>query len=144
MLSNCEAIWGKGDYGVDVETDDWEYYQGVVVEYMDHGNDPKTMTGLFRSSEQVWDALDQELSARVRQKSTRKPMREDQTSNTFGGPNAQNTAIPERSVVEQQKRVTGATSATRKDEKMPYFQRFLTAIQLTSSAAAICKKSTSK
>jgi hypothetical protein len=26
----CEIIWGKGDYDVDVETDDWETYYGVV------------------------------------------------------------------------------------------------------------------
>jgi hypothetical protein len=91
MLSNCEAIWGKGDYDVDVETDDWEYYQGVVVEYRDYGNYPKTMTGLFRSSEQAWDALDRELSTRARQLENR-----GRTTNSSNGPNAQNTAILER------------------------------------------------
>ena len=119
MLANCKAIWGKGDYDVDDETDDWEYYQGLVVECTDVGTDMKTMTGLFRSSEQVWHALDQELSARVHQKSTRKPMRKDQTSNTSGGKDAQNTPTSERTVVEQQKRVNEATSATSKEEKMP-------------------------
>ena|SRR5277367_5268833 len=101
----CEVIWGKGDYDVDVETDDWETYYGVVKR--DFGTEfgpPLTITGICYSSQQVWKELDRMLGAWARQTQTRQVMTKEQILNIFGGPNGQNRVVLERFLVELEKR----------------------------------------
>ena len=105
IQANCEIIWGKGDYDIDVETDDWEYYSGVVKK--DFGTElgpPLTLTGLCQSSEQAWGELDRMLGAWARQRQTGQPMTKDQTLDICGGPNGQNKAILEHLLVVMQQR----------------------------------------
>ena len=64
----CGVIWGKGDYDIDVETDDWDTYYGVVKR--DYGTEygpPLTMTVMCKSTQQVWKELDRMLGAWARQ-----------------------------------------------------------------------------
>jgi len=80
----CKIIWGKGDYDIDVEIDDWVAYYAVVKR--DFGTcvgPPLTMTGPCSSTEQGWNELERMLGAWARQTQTGQPMTKDQTLNTY-------------------------------------------------------------
>ena len=92
----CEIIWGKADYDIDIETDDWVSYVGIVKK--DFGTafgPPLTITGLCKSSEHVWKELDRMLGTWARHKQTGLPMTNDQKLDIFGGPYGQNRGILE-------------------------------------------------
>ncbi|RWQ92843.1 hypothetical protein C8Q69DRAFT_476546 [Paecilomyces variotii] len=45
ILARCEIIWGKGDYDIDLETDDWSTSWAVVKQdFGDEFGPPLTMT----------------------------------------------------------------------------------------------------
>lgn len=65
--ANCEIIWGKGDYDIDVEHDDWEFYQAFVRRY--YGTSlgfPLLMTSIHNSEDRVWRELDEMLDMAAR------------------------------------------------------------------------------
>ena len=73
--ANCRILWGPGDYELDCETDDYEWYQAFVRK--DFGYEfglPLTMTMLVRSSERAWDELDRMLDISARQKQRKQEM----------------------------------------------------------------------
>ena len=103
----CEIIWGRGDYDIDIETDDWEKYSGVVKKDfgLEYGP-PLTMTGLCNSSEQVWKELDRMLGAWATQRQTGQKMTKDQKLDIVGGPNGRNKAVLESFLAESERRGT--------------------------------------
>jgi hypothetical protein len=101
----CEIIWGKGDYDIDVETDDCESYIGVVKK--DFGTEfgpPLTITGICNSTEQAWNELNRMLAAWATQMQTGRPMTKGETLNIFGGPNGQNRVVLAHFLVVLEKR----------------------------------------
>ena len=97
IQASCEVIWGKGDYDLDVETDDWVNYAAIVRKvFGDSLGPPLTMTGLCNSSDQAWDELDRMLRVWAKQVQSGKPITKDQTLEIFGGPKGQSKAVLEQ------------------------------------------------
>lgn len=64
IQTNCQTIWGPGDYDVDVETDDWTSYYAVVKrDYGTSFGPPLTITGICHSEDHAWRELDRMLGA---------------------------------------------------------------------------------
>ncbi|RDL32514.1 Uncharacterized protein BP5553_08970 [Venustampulla echinocandica] len=107
IQDNCEIIWGKGDYDIDTETDDYLSYWSLVRK--DFGLEfgpPLTMTGLCNSSEHAVRELDRMLGVWARQIQSGQPMTKALNLEVFGGPNGQNKAVLEQFLVELEKRGT--------------------------------------
>jgi hypothetical protein len=105
IQTNCQIIWGDGDYDIDVETDDWITYWAVVQK--DYGTSfgaPLTMTGICRSKEHAWRELDRMLSAWAMQKQSGSPMTDDQRLDIFGGPNGVNKPILQKLIAKMKER----------------------------------------
>lgn len=108
IQASCEIIWGKGDYDIDIETDDWTTYWAIVKR--DFGTSfgpPLTMTGICDSSDHAWRELDRMLRVWARQVLSGQPMTKDQSLEIFGGPRGQNKAILELFLDELSKRGVG-------------------------------------
>lgn len=64
IRNHCETIWGKADYDLEIETDDWVSY--MVIARKDLGTSfgpPLAVTGLCNSKEQAWSELERMLGA---------------------------------------------------------------------------------
>lgn len=93
IKASCEVIWGKADYDIDIETDDYMTYQAIVQKDLGTSYEPLTMTGLCNSKDLAWKELDRMLGLWARQKQSGQPMTKDQELEIFGGPNGQNKPI---------------------------------------------------
>jgi hypothetical protein len=94
ILASCEIIWGKGDYDLDVETDDWVTYWAVVKKDLGTSfGPPLTMTGACGSDGHAWRELDRMLHLWAEQKRSGQPMTDDQRLEIFGGPSGRNKPI---------------------------------------------------
>ncbi|OBT39665.1 hypothetical protein VE00_10680 [Pseudogymnoascus sp. WSF 3629] len=59
VQANCKIIWGKADYDLDLETDDWVTYTYVVrKDFGSHFGPPLTMTGICNSETHAWEELE--------------------------------------------------------------------------------------
>lgn len=85
-LINCEIIWGKGEYELDIEGD---YDEGFVCSvhrvYNDGDERPLIMTRLCKSSKKAWKELKTMLDCLAEQKKSGKPMTKEQKPVVFGG-----------------------------------------------------------
>jgi hypothetical protein len=94
ILASCETIWGKADYDLDLETDDWITYWAVVKKDLGTSfGPPLTMTGACDSEDHAWRELDRMLRIWAEQKRSGQPMTDDQSLEIFGGPNGRNKPI---------------------------------------------------
>ncbi|KAJ5959467.1 uncharacterized protein N7479_006617 [Penicillium vulpinum] len=104
IQASCVTIWGKGDYEIDIETEDrMSYYAVVKKDFGSSFGPPLTMTGECNSQEHVWKELDRMLGLWARVEQSGQPMTEYQRLEIFGGPNGQNKPIL-RQFFEEQKR----------------------------------------
>ncbi|KAL9617933.1 MAG: hypothetical protein Q9160_007299 [Pyrenula sp. 1 TL-2023] len=103
----CEAIWGKGDYmyDIDVETDDWEIYQGFVKQDFRLEYGPiLTGTRLCKLVDHVYSELERMLSAWARQVQSGRPMTKEEELYIFWGLEGQNRKAVEEFSKELEKR----------------------------------------
>jgi hypothetical protein len=66
IQNNCRAIWGDGNYELDIETDNWmDWYCYVRKDYGLSFGDLLWMAGPCNSPEETWGELDRGLAARA-------------------------------------------------------------------------------
>ncbi|KAJ9195779.1 hypothetical protein DTO164E3_6614 [Paecilomyces variotii] len=94
ILARCEIIWGKGDYDIDLETDDYTTYWALVKrDFGTKFGPPLTMTGLCGSENAATRELDRMLGIWAQQVQSGQPMTDDQSLEIFGGPHGDNKWI---------------------------------------------------
>jgi hypothetical protein len=87
IFTNCEIIWGKGTYDLELEADDWETWWALVRrDYGSSYGGPLTMTGICSSEDDAWAELDRMLTVWAKQVQSGEPMTEDKGLEIFGGP----------------------------------------------------------
>ncbi|EGD95582.1 hypothetical protein TESG_03055 [Trichophyton tonsurans CBS 112818] len=94
IQTNCEVIWGKCDYDIDLETDDNTMYWAVVRK--DFGTSfgpPLFVTSMCNSENHAFAELDRVLAIWSLQTQSGLPLTRDQELRIFGGPNGQNNPI---------------------------------------------------
>ncbi|KAJ0419724.1 hypothetical protein BJY00DRAFT_313645 [Aspergillus carlsbadensis] len=94
ILRNCEIIWGKGSYDLEVEADDWETWWALVRrDYGSSYGGPLTMTGICSSEDDAWAELDRMLTVWAQQVQSGEPMTEDKGLEIFGGPRGEHKSV---------------------------------------------------
>ncbi|KAA8565169.1 hypothetical protein EYC84_010909 [Monilinia fructicola] len=86
LLANCRSVWSDGDYELDVETDDYECWQGMVRK--DYGNalgGLLTMTPLCDLEENAWAHLGMMWRAFAGQEQSGRALTKEQNLRIFGG-----------------------------------------------------------
>ncbi|KAL2837124.1 hypothetical protein BJY01DRAFT_251639 [Aspergillus pseudoustus] len=90
MHTNCEIIWGKGNYELEAEADDWETWWVLVRrDYGSSYGGPLTITEICSSEDSAWAELDRVLAAWAKQVQSGEPMATEDSSDkrleVFGG-----------------------------------------------------------
>lgn len=107
--ANCEITWGKGDYDINIETDDYETFWAVLRKEFDNELGPVlTITGLCDSPEHTLAELDRMLFALAKQVQSGQPMTKEESLDIFGGPKGQNKPILKIFMAEMDARVKEA------------------------------------
>ncbi|KAL3455661.1 hypothetical protein BJX64DRAFT_294839 [Aspergillus heterothallicus] len=78
MHRNCEIIWGKCNYELEIEADDWETWWALVRrDYGSSYGGPLTITGICSSEDGAWAELDRVLGVWAKQVQAGEPIRLD-------------------------------------------------------------------
>ncbi|KAL3474859.1 hypothetical protein BJX99DRAFT_259946 [Aspergillus californicus] len=82
----CQIIWGPGDYDIDLETDDWESFWGVIRREYENELDPYPLilTKICDSKEAAMEELDRLLHAWARQTESGKKQTTRETLEMLG------------------------------------------------------------
>jgi len=89
--ANCQKIWGADkEFDIDIETDDYEYYQCFVRQ--DHGlsfGPTLVITSVRGGPDRAWNELDRMLRLWARQVESGRPMTREEHLEIFSGPNGE-------------------------------------------------------